>query len=59
LAGGLDDTTRRSPRNVLAAHAYAGAVISATRDEKVKALVYVAGVAPDEGETVPVTIPRI
>ncbi len=37
---------------VLAGHAYAGAVISATRDEKVKALVYVAGLAPDEGETV-------
>ena len=37
---------------VLAGHAYAGAVIAATRDEKVKALVYVAGLAPDEGETV-------
>jgi len=37
---------------VLAGHAYAGAVIAATSDEKVKALVYVAGLAPDEGETV-------
>ncbi|HEY6515496.1 MAG TPA: alpha/beta hydrolase [Steroidobacteraceae bacterium] len=37
---------------VLAGHAYAGAVIAATRDEKVKALVYVAALAPDEGETV-------
>jgi pimeloyl-ACP methyl ester carboxylesterase len=37
---------------VLAGHAYAGAVIAATRAEKVKALVYVAGLAPDEGETV-------
>jgi pimeloyl-ACP methyl ester carboxylesterase len=37
---------------VLAGHAYAGAVIGATRDEKVKALVYVAALAPDEGETV-------
>jgi pimeloyl-ACP methyl ester carboxylesterase len=37
---------------VLAAHAYAGAVIGATRNEKVKALVYVAALAPDEGETV-------
>jgi pimeloyl-ACP methyl ester carboxylesterase len=37
---------------VLAAHAYAGAVIAATRSEKVKALVYVAALAPDEGETV-------
>jgi pimeloyl-ACP methyl ester carboxylesterase len=37
---------------VLVGHAYAGAVIGATRDEKVKALVYVAALAPDEGETV-------
>jgi pimeloyl-ACP methyl ester carboxylesterase len=37
---------------VLAGHAYAGAVIGATRNDKVKALVYVAALAPDEGETV-------
>jgi pimeloyl-ACP methyl ester carboxylesterase len=37
---------------VLVGHAYAGAVIAATRDEKVRALVYVAALAPDEGETV-------
>jgi pimeloyl-ACP methyl ester carboxylesterase len=37
---------------VLAGHAYAGAVIAATRSEKVKALVYVSALAPDEGETV-------
>src|ERR1700728_2938911 len=37
---------------VLAGHAYAGAVIAATRNEKVKALVYVAALAPDEGESV-------
>jgi pimeloyl-ACP methyl ester carboxylesterase len=37
---------------VLVGHAYAGAVIGATRDGKVKALVYVAALAPDEGETV-------
>src|SRR6202020_997224 len=37
---------------VLAGHAYAGAVIAATRDEKVKALVYVTALAPDEGEKV-------
>jgi pimeloyl-ACP methyl ester carboxylesterase len=37
---------------VLAGHAYAGAVIGATRSEKVKALVCVAALAPDEGETV-------
>src|SRR5271156_1766908 len=36
----------------LAGHAYAGGVIGATRSEKVKALVYVAALAPDEGETV-------
>jgi pimeloyl-ACP methyl ester carboxylesterase len=37
---------------VLAGHAYAGAVIAATHDQKVRALVYVAALAPDEGETV-------
>jgi pimeloyl-ACP methyl ester carboxylesterase len=37
---------------VLAGHAYAGAVIAAARDEKVKALVYITALAPDEGETV-------
>ena len=37
---------------VLAGHAYAGAVIAATRNDKVRALVYVAALAPDEGETV-------
>jgi pimeloyl-ACP methyl ester carboxylesterase len=37
---------------VLVAHAYAGAVIGATRNQRVKLLVYVAALAPDEGETV-------
>ena len=37
---------------VLAGHAYAGAVIAATRSKNVKALVYIAALAPDEGETV-------
>jgi pimeloyl-ACP methyl ester carboxylesterase len=37
---------------VLVAHAYAGAVIGATKNERVKLLVYVAALAPDEGETV-------
>jgi pimeloyl-ACP methyl ester carboxylesterase len=37
---------------LLAGHAYAGAVIAAVRDDKVKALVYIAALAPDEGETV-------
>jgi pimeloyl-ACP methyl ester carboxylesterase len=43
---------RASGPVVLAGHAYAGAVIAATRNEKVKALVYVSALAPDEGETV-------
>ena len=37
---------------VLVAHAYAGAVIGAMRNERVQALVYIAALAPDEGETV-------
>jgi pimeloyl-ACP methyl ester carboxylesterase len=37
---------------VLVGHAYAGGVIAETRSEKIKALVYVAALAPDEGETV-------
>jgi len=37
---------------VLAGHAYAGAVIGAVDDERVKALVYIAALAPAEGETV-------
>ena len=37
---------------VLVGHAYAGAVIGATRDEQVQALVYVAALAPAEGQTV-------
>jgi hypothetical protein len=37
---------------VLVAHAYAGAVIAATRRRQVKALVYITALAPDEGETV-------
>lgn len=37
---------------VLVGHAYAGAVIGEVHSEKVRALVYVAALAPDEGETV-------
>jgi pimeloyl-ACP methyl ester carboxylesterase len=49
----LDRALERAPRSVLlGGHAYAGAVIAATRSDKVKALVYVAALAPDEGETV-------
>jgi len=37
---------------VLVGHAYGGAVITAVRSSKVKALVYVAAGAPDQGETI-------
>jgi len=37
---------------ILVAHAYAGAVIAATHDDRVKSLVYVVALAPDAGETV-------
>ncbi len=37
---------------ILAGHAYAGAVISTANSESVRALVYIAALAPDEGETV-------
>jgi pimeloyl-ACP methyl ester carboxylesterase len=36
----------------LVGHAYAGAVIAAVDDQRVESLVYVAALAPDEGETV-------
>ena len=55
----LDDTAalrrvieRTSGRVILAAHAYAGAVIAAAHHDRVKSLVYIAALAPDEGETV-------
>ena len=37
---------------IVAGHAYAGGVIATANEERVKALVYVAALAPDEGETV-------
>jgi len=37
---------------ILVGHAYSGAVIAAVSEERVKSLVYVAALAPDEGETV-------
>jgi pimeloyl-ACP methyl ester carboxylesterase len=37
---------------VLAGHAYAGAVIALARPERVKSLVYLTALAPDEGEKV-------
>lgn len=43
---------RTSGPVVLVGHAYAGAVIAAVREDRVKALVYIAALAPDEGEPV-------
>ena len=43
---------RTSGPVVLVAHAYGGGVIGAIREERVKSFVYVAALAPDEGETV-------
>jgi pimeloyl-ACP methyl ester carboxylesterase len=37
---------------VLVAHAYAGAVIAASTNRRVRSLVFIAALAPDEGETV-------
>jgi pimeloyl-ACP methyl ester carboxylesterase len=37
---------------VLGAHAYAGAVVSATANRRVEGLVFIAALTPDEGETV-------
>jgi pimeloyl-ACP methyl ester carboxylesterase len=43
---------RTSGPVVLAGHAYGGAVIAGLNDDRVKSLVYVAALAPAEGETV-------
>ena len=43
---------RTSGPLVLVGHAYSGAVIAAVREERVRSLVYVAALAPDEGEPV-------
>jgi len=43
---------RTSGPVTLVGHAYSGAVIAGTTEERVKALVYIAALAPDEGETV-------
>jgi pimeloyl-ACP methyl ester carboxylesterase len=49
----LDRTIDRTEGPVVVVgHAYAGAVIAATAHPRVHALVYVAALAPDEGETV-------
>ena len=43
---------RTSGPVVLVGHAYSGAVIAAVRNDRIKSLVYIAALAPDEGETV-------
>jgi pimeloyl-ACP methyl ester carboxylesterase len=43
---------RTSGPVILVGHAYSGAVIAAVRNDRVKSLVYVTALAPDEGETV-------
>ena len=49
----LDRTIDRTEGPVVVVgHAYAGGVIGATKHPRVRALVYVAALAPDEGETV-------
>jgi pimeloyl-ACP methyl ester carboxylesterase len=56
----LSDDTRALDRALaridgpvlLAAHAYAGAVIASTRSDRVRGLAFVSALAPDEGETV-------
>ena len=56
LADDIDALDRAAERVdgqlVLVGHAYAGAVIGAARNRRVKSLVYVAGLAPAKGETV-------
>jgi pimeloyl-ACP methyl ester carboxylesterase len=59
LASLTDDTAalrrvieRTTGPVILVGHAYAGAVIAAAYDDRVKSLVYIAALAPDEGETV-------
>jgi pimeloyl-ACP methyl ester carboxylesterase len=52
-AAALRRTIARTEGSVIVAgHAYAGGIIGTALDERVKALVYVAALAPDEGETV-------
>ena len=43
---------RTSGPVVLVGHAYSGAVIAAVREDRVKSLVFISALAPDEGETV-------
>lgn len=49
----LDRVLERTPGPViLVSHAYSGAVVSGTQNDRVRALVHVAGLTPAEGETV-------
>jgi pimeloyl-ACP methyl ester carboxylesterase len=49
----LDRASERvDGRLVLVGHAYAGAVIGSSKNQRVKSLVYVTGLAPAEGQTV-------
>jgi pimeloyl-ACP methyl ester carboxylesterase len=49
----LERSLERTDRPiVLVAHAYAGAVIAASVNERVQSLVFIAALTPDEGETV-------
>jgi pimeloyl-ACP methyl ester carboxylesterase len=51
--GALDRVLARIEGDlVLIGHAYAGAVIGATKNQRVQLLVYIAALAPDEGENV-------
>lgn len=43
---------RTSGPLVLAAHAYAGAVIGSTRNDRVRSLAFISALAPDEGESI-------
>ena len=43
---------RTSGPVVLVGHAYSGAVIAAVREDRVRSLVYISALAPDEGEAV-------
>ena len=52
-AAALRRTIARTEASVIVAgHAYAGAVVGSANNERIKALVYIAALAPDEGETV-------
>ena len=43
---------RTNAPSVVVGHAYGGAVVAGPKDDRVRSLVYIAALAPDEGETV-------